>query len=768
MQTNTLLLSLALLGGTALSAQETPVAIRTEQQETDRFFESKVRPLLARRCYQCHSVKAGKVKGELAFDRAARFRAGGARGPLFVPGKPDESLLIQAVRYADDDLQMPPSQKLPTAEIETLSQWIRRGAVIPDSPGEQAPSNPRDFWSFQAPHRCALPNVHQASWPRQRIDWFILRELETRGLKPSVAADRRTFIRRVTFDLIGLPPTRAEVTAFVNDSGRQAHDRLIDRLLASPHYGERWGRHWLDLARYTDTTASWLQSTGQAWLYRDWVVRSFNADRRYDDFVKQQIAADLMPGGDVRDIAALGFIGLSPTYWKELRLAPDVIKVVVAEEWEERIDAFARTFLGLTVACARCHDHKFDPITMQDYYALAGVFANTKLADRPLLPAAEAERVVLARAKVAALNAQIAKLKKTKPAEAAELQKQVDRIRESTPHFSAPMTHAVEEASIHVLADGPDATRVEYRPGEMLDLPVFERGDPTTPGEVAPRRFLAILSDSESRPFSHGSGRAELAESLFREGVPLTARVIVNRVWRHHFGRGLVATPSNFGLQGERPTHPELLDDLTARFVESRWSLKWLHREILLSETYRQSSQHDPNSSRIDPENHALWRMNRRRLDIESWRDAALAASRELDLRIGGAPTDLNDVHNRRRTIYGQIGRRDLNGMLTLYDFPEPTAHSPGRDLTTTPLQQLFVLNSPFFERRSQILADSAGDATVEADVRRLYGQLLQRAPTEAEVELARLYLQASESGVAGWRQYLQVLLGSNEFMFVD
>jgi hypothetical protein len=439
----------------------------------------------------------------------------------------------------------------------------------------------------------------------------------------------------------------------------------------------------------------------------------------------------------------------------------------VAEEWEERIDAFGRTFLGLTVACARCHDHKFDPVTMKDYYALAGVFANTKLADRPLLPVAEAERVVLARAKVATLDIQIGKLQKTEPEKAAELQKQADEIRKSTPHFDAPMAHAVEEASIHVLANGPDATRVEYHPGEMLDLPVFERGDPTTLGPLVQRRFLDILSNSDSRPFSHGSGRLELAESLFREGLPLTARVFVNRVWRHHFGHGLVATPSNFGSQGERPTHSELLDDLTARFVESGWSLKWLHREILLSATYRQSSKHGASFSQIDPENHYLWRMNRRRLDIESWRDAALAASGELDLQIGGSPTDLNDNSNRRRTLYGKIGRRDLNGMLALYDFPQPTAHSPGRDLTTTPLQQLFVLNSSFFERRVEVLTKQLDNPARDGRVQELYRRLWQRRPTEAEVKLATEFIKDSASSEQ-WEQYVHVLLGSNESIFVD
>ena len=748
-------------------AEEAGAISSAGREQGERFFESKVRPILARRCYQCHSLAAKKAKGELVLDDAERFRAGSARGPVVVANKPDESLLIQAIRQTDEELKMPPSRKLPATEIRVLVRWVQMGAVVPNQPNSEPVGNPRDFWSFQTPLRFDLPQVERTAWPRARIDSFVLRALESRRLSPSDPADRRTLIRRVTFDLIGLPPTEDEVQAFINDASPRAYEQVIDRLLASPHYGERWARHWLDLARYTDVTASWLKGTGQAWHYRDWVVRAINDDRPYDDFVKQQIAADLIPDHDPRDLAALGFIGLSPTYWKEPRLAPDVIKVVVAEEWEERIDAFSRTFLGLTVACARCHDHKFDPITMQDYYALAGVFANTKLGDRPMLAAAEAASVVSAHAQVAALLAEIEKIQKSDAAKAAELTKQVEQIRKSTPNFNAPMVHAVEEASIHVLPDGPDATRVEYRTGEMLDLPVFLRGDPTTPGEVARRRFIAILSDAEPPAFKQGSGRLELAESLFREGLPLTARVIVNRVWRHHFGRGLVATPSNFGLQGERPSHPDLLDDLTARFIETGWSLKSLHREILLSSTYRQSSNFDQKASQIDPENHFLWRMNRRRLDIESWRDATLAATGELNLRIGGAAFELKTPTSRRRTLYGKIGRRDPNGMLMLYDFPPATAHSPARAVTTTPLQQLFVLNSPFFEARTRALAEFSSGSTTEK-VQQLYHRLWQRDPSENELMLANEFLGENSAAAGVWPQYVQVLLGSNEFMFVD
>jgi len=736
--------------------------------EAERFFESRVRPILAQRCYQCHSLKAGKQEGDLALDVRERLLAGGARGTAVVAREPEASLLIAAVRHESEDLAMPPSGKLPAAEIETLVHWVRSGAVVPANAAIQPPEDARSFWSFQAPVEHALPDVRERQWPRQRLDWFVLQQLEAHSLTPRREADPRTLARRLTFDLLGLPPSEDDLAALMAEDASRAYEQFVDRLLASPHYGERWGRHWLDLARYTDATDVWLKSAAQGWLYRDWVVNALNEDRPYDDFSQRQLAADQMPQGEPRDLAALGFLGLSPTYWKELRLAPEVIKVVVADEWEERIDAVTSTFLGLTVACARCHDHKFDPITMQDYYALAGVFANTQLVDRPLLPPAEAAPIVAAHARMEKLNAEIALVKDTDSKRAADLQQQIDAIRRATPHLDEPLAHVVEDASVHVVPDGPDATRVEYHAGEMIDLPVFLRGNPTTLGEMAPRRFLAVLSQPDARPFQQGSGRLELAEALFREGAPLTARVIVNRVWRHHFGHGLVATPSNLGRQGERPTHPELLDDLTARFIANGWSLKWLHREIVLSATYRQSSEFDPQSHQLDPDNNWLWRMNRRRLEVEAWRDACLAASGELDLRMGGPGTDLTDLQNRRRTVYGIIARRELDVVLRQYDFPEAETHSPARLLTTTPLQQLFVLNSPFFELRTQACTESLVAADVDTRIRSLYRRLLQRQPTTTEIALAWEFLGGDLANTERWRQYVHALLGSNEFMFVD
>jgi len=739
----------------------------------EEFFERKVRPLLSQHCYSCHSDSAGKTKGSLSLDTRTGLLRGGSRGPAVIAGRPKRSLLIQAVRYEHDELAMPPSEMLPPREIQTLTTWITLGAPIPESqePARQPPSG-RHLWSFQPPRQYPLPTT--GPWVRMPIDAFVLEQLGRHGLAPSPEADRRTLIRRATFDLTGLPPTPQDVTDFVADDSLGAYGRLIDRLIASPQYGERWARFWLDLARYTDTTAKWLKSTGQAWLYRDWIVRALNQDLAYDEFAKRQLATDLMSDTGPDDLPALGFLGLSPTYWKELRLAPEVIRTVVAEEWDERIDAVTRTFLGLTVACARCHDHKFDPIRTEDYYALAGVFASCQLVDRPLLPADQASKVLSAQMQVHELEAELQEAKTADPERAQTLQAEIAAIEKKTPNYNALRANAVVESSMFVVADGPEKSRLEYRHGEVRDLPIFLRGNPENHGPIVPRRFLEALSSDESQPFRQGSGRLELAEAIFREGQPLSSRVIVNRIWKEHFGHGLVDTPSNFGTQGQRPTHAELLDDLAARFAKQGWSLKWLHREIMLSATYRQSSRQIDAYDQLDPENRWLWRTNRRRLDVEMWRDAMLDVAGQLDLAVGGPPIDLDRVDNFRRTLYGKIGRRELNDMLRLYDFPAPTAHSPAREITTTPLQQLFVLNSAFMQCQAEILTrrvDHEGQGLDrDAKVQLSYQLVFARQATELELRLANQYLASAQMPQDGriWQQYLQVLLGLNEFMFVD
>jgi hypothetical protein len=749
------------------------------------FFERKIRPLLAERCYECHAQGAKQVQGGLRLDTPGGILQGGENGPAMIAGQPFESLLIQAIRYTGD-IQMPPAGKLAAEEIALLTEWVSRGAPLPaDSSTTIARQSidfdaGRTFWSFQPPRHTPLPIVAQSDWATQRIDTFVLAELERNQLPPTRPADRRTLLRRATLDLIGLPPSAEEVEEYESDQRPDAWERQIDRLLAAPQYGERWGRHWLDYARYADGNKTSLELRIQAWLYRDWIVRALNTDLPYDQFVRQQLAADQMPGCEPADIAALGFLGISPTYWKELKLAPEVIEMIVADEWEERIDAIGRTFLGLSIACARCHDHKFDPISTEDYYALAGVLASTRLTERFVLPEPDAGVVREAAEKVKSLRERVQKLTTAKSktpedkAQIEELQAQIETIESTTPHYHSAKAHAVEDAALYVLPEGKEHTKLEYKPGEAMDLCVHIRGNPARPGPQVPRRFLTVLSTGAPKPFQHGSGRLELADSILNEGAPLAARVIVNRVWKHHFGCGLVETLSDFGSQGTRPSHPELLDDLTCRFVQHGWSLKWLHRELMLSATYRQAGTYDSAKFLADPDNRWLWRMNRRRLDIEAWRDSLLASGGNLDMRMGGPPAALTAANNYRRTLYAKIDRSSMDDVLRLFDFPDPATHSPDRQPTTTALQQLFVLNSPFMREQAQSLATMllAGDPqTGEAIVRRAYGRLLAREPRPAERELGVEYLRAeagSSIDVQRVQEYAQALLGSNELLFVD
>jgi hypothetical protein len=740
--------------------------------EERAFFEGKVRPLLESHCYNCHGPN--KQKAGLRLDSRGAMMRGGESGPILEPGNPKSSRLIEVIRY-DGDVQMPPRRKLDEAEISILTRWAQSGAEWPESAAEAPAPAPaatrvitaeeRAFWSFRPIQDPPPPAVADASWPRSSLDRFILAGLEAKGLRPVAPADKRTLIRRATFDLTGLPPTPEEVDAFLHDESPDAFERVVDRLLASPHYGERWARHWLDVARYGEDQAHTFEARlyPNGYRYRDWVIRAFNADMPYDQFVTAQIAGDLLAGPDDDDLrAATGLFALGPVYYGG----------AVLDEHDDRLDTLARGFLGLTVACARCHDHKFDPITSQDYYALAGIFASTAYKEYPLAPPDVVARYDGSQAKIKEKTAAVKKQRKAVMEAKSDAEK--DEAKAAIKALQAELDQLKKEAPpkypvIHGLTEGKT----------IANMRVHLRGNPATLGPEAPRRFLTVLSESEGEPapFAQGSGRLELARAIASPGNPLTARVLVNRVWERHFGRGLVATPSNFGKMGERPTHPELLDHLASRFIASGWSIKALQRAIMLSATYQLGASSDDRDAAVDPENTLLWRANRRRLEVEAWRDAMLAVSGTLDATVGGPSAELASPENRRRTLYAAVSRHNLDGLLRLFDFPDPNITSDRRTVTTVPLQQLFVLNSPFMERQARALAARLTADPAEADgrrVQRAFLLLFGRPPHEPEAALGLEFLAGkgddddAEGGPTRWQQYAQALLGTNEFLYID
>lgn len=746
-------------------------------------FERTIRPILVEHCYECHSSNSATVYGGLRLDSAEGLARGGDSGPAIDPSNPRASLLLAAIRY-EAGLEMPPAGKLSDRELQRMTAWVEAGAAFPPSRQPVGPLNEsidyasaRAFWSFQPVQSQPLPAVEDPGWQRTRIDAFVLAAMHRQGLQPAPEADRRTLIRRLTFDLIGLPPTPAQVQQFLADGAPDAYERLVEALLASPAYGEHWARWWLDLARYADRTASWVEHPGQPYLYRDWVVSSLNADLPYDEFVRRQLATDLMASTGPEDLPALGFVSLSPNYWKELKLPAEMIKTIVADEWEERVDAVSRTFLGLTVACARCHDHKFDPISMEDYTALAGVFASCRQVELPTVSDEDYEPVRLAKLAVTFTEREIEDLQELKPPprfRIEELKQTIERLERTTPGYHQPMATGLAEESLYVLRAGlspEEGTRLEYRP-RPRDLPVFVRGDPNRPGPVVPRRFLQVL-DAETLAYEQGSGRLELADSLFTKAQSLVARVIVNRIWLGHFGRGLVTTPSNFGQQGARPSHPALLDDLAAGFIASDWDIKWLHRQIVLSATWRQASTRPGED--VDPENQWLARMPRRRLTFEQWRDAMLVASDRLDRAMGGPSLALEDgpSGNTRRTLYATVDRHDVPATMAMHDFPDPRQHSPQRMATATPLQGLYALNGPLLmEQAAAIGQITAGETNTRDRLKQIYWRLFSRAPSSRELQLGWSFVTQGQSSAEDlslrWQQYLHALLASNELLFAD
>jgi hypothetical protein len=775
--------------GATVAAAQSPPTVKVPAAHEIEFFETRIRPLLVEHCASCHGAK--KQRAGLRLDSAAALRKGSDSGPVVVPGQPEKSPLIQAVRQ-EGDIKMPPKGKLPPEAVAALTAWVKMGAPWPagrDTATAQGPS-PKSHWAFQPIKRPPLPAVKDHGWERTPLDRFVLARLEAKAIAPAPDADRRTLLRRVTFDLVGLPPTLKEIDAFLADSSPAAYAKVVDRLLASPHYGERWGRYWLDVARYADTKGYVFEEERRypfAYTYRDYVIRAFNEDLPFDRFILEQLAADRLlaseprplgsghrpplpngrgsygsgptqPSRDRRSLAAMGYLTLGRRFLNNVH---DII--------DDRIDVSTRGLLGLTVGCARCHDHKYDPIPQKDYYSLYGVFASSvEPRDLPQIGEPEQTPAYLAFAKE--LKARQEAVERFREKHRAELAAGNRKFRDELRALRKKVDHLKATSP----AAPPQAMVLEDRPTPVTPH-VFLRGNPNNPGPVVPRQFLQVLSSDRRQPFKEGSGRLELARAIASRDNPLTARVLVNRVWLHHFGTGLVRTPSDFGLRSEPPSHPELLDWLAWQFMEDGWSLKKLHRLIVLSRTYQQGSGDNPAAARVDPENRLLWRANRRRLDFEALRDGLLAVSGRLDRRAGGAPVDITRApFLARRTVYGFIDRQNLPGLFRTFDFASPDATSPQRHQTTVPQQALFLMNHPFVLEQARALLgrpELSGDLPPEKRIRRLYRRVLGRDADADEIALARAFVSRPAElagGLNAWEQYAQVLLLTNEFAFVD
>lgn len=900
------------------------------------FFEKKVRPLLVERCLECHSHEK-KIKGGLVLDSRSGWEKGGDTGPALVPGKPDDSLLIKAIRYTDPDLSMPPKKRLSAGEVAVLTEWVKLGA--PDPRAEVAAARrvtamtleeARSYWAFQPIRDLAPPESNAGNPAREgvgagriarvtSIDGFVRARLEQEGLKPNPPADPRTLVRRTYFDLIGLPPSFEEVEAFARaaTADRQsAMAWLVDELLARPEYGQRWGRHWLDVARYSDTTEKSTDGERRipfAHTYRDYVIDAFNTDKPFDRFILEQVAADRLPPESKPDLRALGFLTVGRRFEGNVE-APQLII-------DDRIDVIGRGLLGLTVACARCHDHKFDAIPTADYYSLYGIISSSgeplDLPEVGAAPASEAvEKYRTERAAILAeyekhIDACVEKAKRLLRELAPEYLRRIVEtspnhqtvdgfvpldtprgllVRGGAPRWDAfiadtlrrgnnffvlwPRLIALPRANFaaraaELIADAvadPEehdprvlAALAEHPPASMLEaaetygrlieeslkspdehgiasligdpnsplqftreeiaedllrfvtehqlvsrpdgekagklrekLTVLEatapieralavrvlpkpvapqimiRGDRHKLGAATPRRFLHALAAVDDRDYAN-DGRLQFAEAIASAKNPLTARVIVNRVWQQHFGHGLVATADNFGAMGERPSHPELLDHLAAWFIEHGWSIKALHRYILTSATWQQSSAIQVDALEKDPANRLLWRMSPRRLEFEPMRDSLLQVAGRLDTRLGGRSAPLDDT-NLRRAVYGYTDRFRIPALLRNFDVANPDQSISHRSETIHPLQALYFLNSPFVRAQAEALMRAPAITAACCDQERIdaiYRRVLSRHADAEEIALATAYL-GDAPAERQWANFVQGLLLSNEFIFCD
>ena len=753
----------------------------------EKFFEDKIRPLFAKNCYMCHT---SPPSAGLRVDSREAILHGGKDGVVVVPFHPESSLLVSALKY-NGKIQMPPGGPLDNEAIADVEQWIREGAPWPKktpvSPTSIVTPAQRQFWSFQPPSRPAVPAVKSA-WPANDIDRFILAKLEEKHLKPAGDADRRTLIRRVTYDLTGLPPTPAEIEAFLTDTTRQAYERLVDRLLASKAYGERWGRKWLDVVRYADTDGSEGDfPIPQAYKYRDYVIQSFNDDTPYDQFIREQLAGDLLPWQT------------EPEHWRHIVATGYVANAVriggKSNYLSDAVDNLGSAFLGVTVGCARCHDHKFDPIPTGDYYALFGIFASTHFAESGN-GSARYQRGFVFRDP----NATSREDYRIFQAQLKPIQDATDAVMK-LPGTYDDLVPQLQTRRMHLFEHAPDLGESAYAVTE--DVPqesrVHRYGDPRDLGDEAPRGFLQALGGGKLPSGSKGSGRLELAEWIAGKDNPLTARVIVNRIWQGHFGRGLVATLNDFGMRGAAPSNPALLDYLAGRLVDSGWSIKALHKEILLSHAYRLSSADSAANQATDPDNTLIWRHSRVRLDAEEIRDSLLADSQLLD-RSPAVPHPFPperiwnyeqqniftpnpaDYETDRRTVYMMIQRTVRSPYFTLFDGPNVNMSTDQRGASLTPLQALYFMNASFPKRCAANLAAKmlAAGAPQRDNVRQAFLTIYGRPPSAEETDRSTSFLHGATASYTAhgvkdsdpqqnaFEGFLKALFASNEFMFIE
>lgn len=830
-------LAFLLLFAVPIPGSSEEMSSSTLSHEETQFFESKIRPALVKHCYKCHAEEGDKIKGGLLLDTRAASRSGGDTGPAVVPFDLKESLLYVAITYDDSSLEMPPKYKLDDEVIADFRKWIEMGA--PD-PRERIhpPGTPQEYtntidieegrkhWAYQPPKAPTIPVSEKSGTPRTAIDALLDSQRNEQGLSSNEPADGYTFLRRLTFDLTGLPPTSEEIEQFV--PAYEAHPKsaiaaAVSRLLTSPAFGERWGRRWLDVARYAESTGKEVNATyPHAWRYRDYVIDSFQDDKPFDEFLIEQIAGDLLPSDSPEDLientVATGFLAIGVKGLNEQNARQFRFDLV-----DEQIDVTTQAFLGTTAACARCHDHKFDPVPMADYYAMAGIF----LSSNTLFGTAEALQNRKATELVSLPEQAEAGASSKSLAEMIDLELQRDIVRERL----AEITGQIREA--RASGDGDEAQRLRQQTlglnnriglldreiasysdegkaralamgmvdrDEPFDSQVLIRGEEDNPTEErVSRGFLQVLATADQETIAPDeSGRLQMARWMASPENPLTARVFVNRVWSWMFGQGIVASVDNFGLTGEAPTHPELLDYLAVRFVELDWSIKDLIREITASEAYRMSSNFDDDLFEKDPENHYLWRMNKRRLDAESIRDATLAVSGKLDLErphaslvaevgdgfVGRTISEAQiNTENQHRSVYLPIVRGLVPESLSLFDFADPNLISGKREITTVPSQALYLMNSEFVIQNAEAMANQLhkvlelrGSALVEEAFRRCYS----RPPSAEEARKTQAYVErflktAAESGMElnqaralALTTFCQSLICSAEFRYLN